>query len=175
MDSVEKIVREWGNQKPELNTLPMSIIDRVQRINKRIELAMIEFYQLIELTQGEFEVLMALVRVGTPYRLTPTDLQIITLLSSGAMTHRLSKLEKKGLLTRNMSKHDRRNVEVTLTEKGLSYTESLLPEYVALQEGVLRYFSEEEQDYLANQLQEWLGHYERLWVIPELFNDNRQC
>ncbi|QXC55446.1 MarR family transcriptional regulator [Vibrio mimicus] len=174
MDSVERMVREWGSQKPELNTLPMSIIDRLLRITKRIELAMAEFYQQIGLTQGEFEVLMVLRRAGSPYCLTPTDLQIITLLSSGAMTHRLSKLETKGLVTRSMSKYDRRSVEVTLTDKGLNRTESLLPEFVALHERVLRHFSEEEQDTLTNQLQQWLSHYEQLWLIPELFNDNRQ-
>ena len=40
------------------------------------------------------------------------------MLTSGAMTNRLDKLEKKGLIAREHSKEDRRSVTVELTEKG---------------------------------------------------------
>ncbi|ENM5796548.1 MarR family winged helix-turn-helix transcriptional regulator [Vibrio mimicus] len=163
MDSVGRMVSEWANEKPEMNTLPMSILHRLQRITKRLELMMAEFYQNAELTPGEFEVLMVLRRKGAPFCLVPADLQSFTLLSSGAMTNRLDKLEQKGLIVRKMSQYDRRNVEVTLTEKGLNRIERLLPEYIALQERALVGFTEAEQDRLLQQMQQWLGHYERLW------------
>ncbi|ENM5825199.1 MarR family winged helix-turn-helix transcriptional regulator [Vibrio metoecus] len=163
MDVVDRVQREWANENPELNTLPMSVIDRLLRITKRVERLMMGFYQQVGLTAGEFEVLMTLRRVGAPYCLTPSDLQASLLLSSGAMTNRLNRLEQKGLLTRGMSIYDRRNVEVTLTEKGVCRVEVLLLEYVALQEQLLSGFSVEEQESLSNQLRVWLRHYEKSW------------
>ncbi|QIL86690.1 MarR family transcriptional regulator (plasmid) [Vibrio sp. HDW18] len=163
MDSVTIAVRQWAEQKPEWNTLPMSIIDRALRITKRIELAMAKFYQQIGLTPGEFEVLLALRRAGAPYCLTPAMLQSLTLLSSGAMTHRLDLLEQKGWLVRTMSQTDRRSIDVTLSEQGVCRIEPLLLEYWAWQAYILRGFSELEQDALSNQLQQWLSHYEQRW------------
>ncbi len=37
MDVVDKVQREWASENPELNTLPMSVIDRLLRITKRVE------------------------------------------------------------------------------------------------------------------------------------------
>ena len=39
-------------------------------------------------------------------------------LDSGTLTPLLKKMEAKGLLTRKRSKHDERNLDVTITEKG---------------------------------------------------------
>ncbi|MDE1513852.1 MarR family transcriptional regulator [Vibrio sp. dsl-7] len=163
MDSVTIAIQQWADQKPEWNTLPMAIIDRTLRITKRIELAMAKFYQQIGLTPGEFEVLLALRRAGAPYCLTPAMLQSLTLLSSGAMTHRLDQLEHKGWLIRTMSQADRRSIDVTLSEQGVYRIDALLVEYLAWQTRILNGFSELEQDALSNQLQQWLSHYEQRW------------
>ncbi|EKF9167556.1 MarR family transcriptional regulator [Vibrio cholerae] len=175
MDSVQKSVMEWANELPELNTLPMSVLHRLQRLARRIELKMEAFYQQAGLTAGEFEVLMTLRGVGHPYCLNPSDLQVRLLLSSGAMTNRLTRLERKGLVERNLSRYDRRNVEVALTEAGRQRIELWLPEYCDLQSSLLAKFSEVEQEALSTQLQEWLSHHEQLWCIPDLLNSDRQC
>jgi len=47
---------------------------------------------------GRFDVLATLRRSGEPYQLTPTDLFKSAMLSSGAMTNRLNKLEEAGLI-----------------------------------------------------------------------------
>ncbi|ELU8556995.1 MarR family transcriptional regulator [Vibrio cholerae] len=174
MDSVQKSVMEWANELPELNTLPMSVLHRLQRLARRIELKMEALYQQAGLTAGEFEVLMTLRGVGHPYCLNPSDLQVRLLLSSGAMTNRLTRLERKGLVERNLSRYDRRNVEVTLTEVGRQRIELWLPEYCDLQSSLLAKFSEVEQEALSTQLQEWLSHHEQLWCIPDLLNSDRQ-
>ncbi|NOE52400.1 MarR family transcriptional regulator [Vibrio cholerae] len=132
------------------------------------------FYQQAGLTAGEFEVLMTLRGIGYPYCLNPSDLQVRLLLSSGAMTNRLTRLERKGLVERNLSRYDRRNVEVTLTEAGRQRIELWLPEYCDLQSSLLAKFSEVEQEALSTQLQEWLSHHEQLWCIPDLLNSDRQ-
>ena len=75
---------------------------------------------------GGLEVLAMLLRSGEPYRLTPTELSDELLLSSGAMTHRLDRLEKQGLVKRRANPDDRRGYQITLTKQGLSMVEDAL-------------------------------------------------
>ena len=54
-----------------------------------------------QLNQGEFDVLATLYRCGPPYAMNPQKLVAALLLTSGAMTNRLDRLEQAGLLARN--------------------------------------------------------------------------
>nr|WP_288355607.1 MarR family transcriptional regulator [uncultured Pseudomonas sp.] len=51
---------------------------------------------------------------------TPADLVRLLSLDSGAMTRMLDRLEQKGLLTRERSHEDRRQVHLKLTEAGIA-------------------------------------------------------
>lgn len=52
---------------------------------------------------------------------TPADLVRLLNLDSGAMTRMLDRLEQKGLLRRERSNEDRRQVRLTLTEAGEAF------------------------------------------------------
>ena len=52
------------------------------------------------MTFGEHEVLAALTRSGPPYRLKPTELVSALVLSSGAVTNRIDRVEEAGLMER---------------------------------------------------------------------------
>jgi hypothetical protein len=67
-----------------------------------------------------FDVLVSLRRAGKPYRLTPTQLYNSLMLTSGAMTNRVDRLEAAGLVKRLHDPADRRGVLVSLTKDGLS-------------------------------------------------------
>jgi DNA-binding MarR family transcriptional regulator len=64
-------------------------------------------------------VLASLRRAGKPYRLTPTQLYNSLMLTSGAMTNRVDRLEAAGLVERLQDPADRRGVLVSLTKDGL--------------------------------------------------------
>ncbi|MBQ9029409.1 MarR family transcriptional regulator [Candidatus Saccharibacteria bacterium] len=61
------------------------------------------------------------------------DISRALLLDSGTLTPLLKKLEAKGYITRNRAAKDERNLEVTVTEKGLKLREKALsiPESIA--------------------------------------------
>ncbi len=63
--------------------------------------------------------LSALRRKGKPYEQPATELARLTMLTSGAMTNRIDRLEAKGLVERTTDPHDRRGVNVRLTKRGL--------------------------------------------------------
>src|SRR5690606_3549647 len=71
-----------------------------------------------ELESSEFDVLSALRRAGSPYRLSPGQLVQETLVTSGTMTHRVDRLVAKNLVDRTPDPDDRRGVHVQLTAKG---------------------------------------------------------
>ncbi len=73
----------------------------------------------LDLSLWAFDVLATLRRQGPPYRLTPTELSRATLLTPGAMTNRVDRLEAAGLVRREAEPNDRRGVRVVLTKTGL--------------------------------------------------------
>lgn len=66
---------------------------------------------------GEFDVLATLSRSGPPYALRPTELFETMMISSGGLTDRLRRLEKRGLIVREASDEDRRSLIVRLSPR----------------------------------------------------------
>lgn len=84
-----------------------------------------------DLTHGEFDVLAALRRSGSPFTLTPTVLARTLMLSPAAMTNRLDRLEKAGLVTRAIDPGNRRSMRVSLTDPGRTRVDEAVTEHVA--------------------------------------------
>lgn len=101
------------------------------------------------LQKGEFDVIATLKRAGKPYQLTPTKLHQSLLLTSGAMTSRLDRLEKAGLILRQPSPTDRRSVQVQLTLLGLGLVNKVLPLHIENEKKALSALSENEQQQLS--------------------------
>ncbi|SJL84155.1 MarR family winged helix-turn-helix transcriptional regulator [Vibrio palustris] len=156
MDSIDIIRRQWAQECPDLNTLPMGILGRMLRVTKYLEAQISDWLKSHGLLTGEFDVLMTLRRHGEPYRLTPSALLHSMMLTSGAMTNRLDKLEAKGMIVREHSREDRRSVEVLLTSSGLACIDTILDDYVAMQERLLVELSSDDQQTLSALLKQWL-------------------
>lgn len=78
------------------------------------------------LSYSDFDVIATLRRSGAPYELAPTALQKNVILSSGAMTACLRRLETAGLVSREPSEHDRRRMSARLTDNGFDLVEELI-------------------------------------------------
>ena len=160
MEDIDRVVAQWGEQKPHLDTLPMAILGRFLRLQKHIETEISACHKQFELTMGEFDVLATLRRAGTPFTLTPSGLLSSMMLTSGAMTNRLDKLESKGLIKRVHSTEDRRSVTVGLTEKGLATIDDAIEEHVRIQHTLVDHLSDTEMPELNQLLKTWLVAFE---------------
>jgi DNA-binding MarR family transcriptional regulator len=109
------------------------------------------------LQSGEFDVLATLRRSGAPYALTPTELYEATMVTSGAMTARLDRLEKAGLTRRAPHPSDRRGVVVELTAKGRELTDEALTAHVANEHEILAGLTHEDREMLAKLLKKLIG------------------
>ncbi len=160
MDAVDRVTEQWAQEKPELKTEPMAIMGRILRIAKHMENEVAKLHKRYGLKLGEFDVLATLRRSGEPFSLTPSELMGSMLLTSGAMTNRLDKLESKGLIVRAHSKEDRRSVSVKLTKDGVSLIDEMMQVHVDLQHSLLQGMNEEQKTQLNQFLKVCLAEFE---------------
>ncbi|GAL35251.1 MarR family winged helix-turn-helix transcriptional regulator [Vibrio maritimus] len=160
MDAIDRVVEQWAKQKPELDTDPMAMMGRLMRIAKYMETKVADLHKKYDLKLGEFDVLATLRRSGKPYRLTPSELIDTMMLTSGAMTNRLDKLENKGLISREHSKEDRRSVTVQLTQDGLVLIDKLIEEHADVQKSLVKSMTAAQKKQANQLLKVWLSQYE---------------
>lgn len=160
MDKLDRVVEQWEKEKPHLDTSAMQLIGRIMQLCKHFENQIALCHKSYNLKMGEFDVLATLRRSGNHYCLTPAQLINSMMLTSGAMTNRLDKLEIKGLIKRVHSKQDRRSVTVGLTETGIALINKVIEEHVNLQHELVSSLPEKDRSYLNGVLKTLLAQFD---------------
>ncbi|MER7490997.1 MarR family transcriptional regulator [Streptomyces sp. NPDC126497] len=160
-DPVDAIIEQWARVRPDLDTTGMEVFGRVFRLARAMGDRMEKAYAGYGISRGEFDVLATLRRSGEPYTLSPRRLSATLMLTTGGMTGRLDKLERAGLLRRSPDPHDRRGLQVTLTEEGLRLTDAAVGAGLAAQSEALSALGGERAAHLAGLLRELLSATER--------------
>ena len=158
MDHVDQILTQWARERPDLECSPMAVWGRLSRMAALADRAIELPFKALGLSRTDFDVLATLRRAGRP--LTPTELYQSAMLSSGAMTARLDKLEAQGWVQRSPSSQDRRSLEVSLTAEGRRLADEAVTRHVANEQQLLAPLSPEEQQQLAGLLRRWLEVHE---------------
>ena len=156
-DDVDRIVAQWAIERPELQTEAMAVFGRIYRIARNVGDRQETVYAQFGINRGEFDVLATLRRSGEPYQLTPTALCDTMMLTSGGMTGRIDRLERRGLVRRSQHPSDRRALVVTLTEKGRAVVEEAVCAGLAAQRQVLERLPARSRAHLANLLRDLLA------------------
>lgn len=125
-DLVDQLLRDWKHERPDLDASSMAVVGRILYIGRLLEAGANESLRETGLSYTEFDLLATLRRSGTPYRLTPTTLRKSVLLTSGAMTACLNRLEARELLVRSPEADDRRALAAALTAKGRKLVEKAI-------------------------------------------------
>ena len=155
-DALDLILQQWARERPDLDCSPMGVIGRISQLQREVFLAQRATFARHGLDAPSFDVLAALRRAGPPYQLTPTALMRTALVTSGAITQRLDRLEGRGLITRGRSDADGRAVVVSLTEAGRTALDAALPDHLATERAMLAGLSAEDQEQLAGLLRRFL-------------------
>lgn len=159
-DEVDRIVQAWRRERPDLDTSPLEVLSRVSRLARHLDLARRKAFAHSGLEPWEFDVLAALRRSGPPYRLTPGELLRQTLVTSGTMTNRIDRLERRGLVSRAASPTDRRAVHVTLTASGRQVVDEALKMLLHDERALLASLDSSRQALLADSLRVLLSDFE---------------
>ena len=151
-DEVDRLVAAWRRERPDVDVEPLEVLSRVSRLSRHLDLARREAFGRHDLEPWEFDVLAALRRAGAPYTLSPGDLLKQNLVSSGTMTNRLDRLEKRGFLRREPDPHDRRGVRAVLTDEGRAAVDASLDDLLAQEREILAALGNDERVDLARML-----------------------
>ena len=161
-DAVDLLLEQWARERPDLDCSPMGIIGRITQLQREVFLAQRATFAQHGLDAPSFDVLAALRRAGAPYQLTPTALMRTALVTSGAITQRLDRLEEKGLITRERSESDGRAVVVTLTPAGRAALDAALPDHLETEHRLLEGLPSADRAQLADLLRRLLVNLGRV-------------
>lgn len=131
VDAVDEIVDQWNRERPGVDVSGMAIIGRISRLERSIRPQLESVFAAHDLESWEFDVLATLLRNGSPHQLTPGELLDSMMITSGAMTNRIDRLERRGFVRRAKSPDDGRRVLVTLTASGRRKVDAALVDHAA--------------------------------------------
>lgn len=117
-DLIDTLIYEWKQERPELDSSAMEIVGRILKLSKLLERRASEALSSYNIHYTDLDVLATIRRSGTPYELTPSQLMKSVLITSGAMTALLNRLEKLELIYRSTNSSDGRVKLVGLSLKG---------------------------------------------------------
>lgn len=159
-DRVTQILAEWERERPDLDASPMGVIGRIHRIGLHLTEELTRVYRDFGLGEGDFDVLATLRRAGKPYERTPSALAASTMVTTGAMTKRIDRLEGAGLVSRRVSETDGRGRVVQLTPRGLELINAAYGRHLENEERLLASVSADDRAALARILGHWLADVE---------------
>jgi DNA-binding MarR family transcriptional regulator len=165
-DHVDRVLAQWADVRPELETTPVAVVARLGRATAYIDAGLNSRLAEFGLTRAAWDVLASLRRSGPPYRLSPTQLYLALMRSSGAMSHRLAGLELAGLVRRVADPQDGRGLLVELTPEGVALVDRVAPLHLDNERALLAALSEAEQRTLAELLRKLLHALERKQPVP---------
>jgi DNA-binding MarR family transcriptional regulator len=159
-DSVDHILAAWAERDPQVDASPLEVVGRLLLCAEHLQRALVDALRPLELSFGDFDVINTLRRRGDAEGTHPSHLAQSSLITTGAMTSRLDRLQRAGLVTRSPSPTDRRAVLVRLTARGEQLAEQALAAVIAADEAFLEPLTARQRASVAAGLKRLLAHAE---------------
>ncbi|WP_181918763.1 MarR family winged helix-turn-helix transcriptional regulator [Wenzhouxiangella sediminis] len=138
MNRIEKIAADWKRERPDLDATDAATIGRFLMVARQLERVGRAELAPFDLGLTDHDVLSALRRSGSPYALKPGDLLDELVLTSGALSSCLDRLEGRGLVERRRHEKDGRARVVSLTPRGTDLIDAVVEARYAAAREVLR-------------------------------------
>ncbi|HEX4215150.1 MAG TPA: MarR family transcriptional regulator [Candidatus Dormibacteraeota bacterium] len=159
-DHVDRTLRLWAAERPDLDTSPAALVARVGRASLFLDRGIEVLLRRHGLNRPSWDVLATLRRVGAPHRLTPTEIYRQVMRTSGVMTRRIDTLEAMGLVRRIPDPNDRRGVLVELLPAGLRLVDDVVGLHLENERRLLTALSAADQRILIGLLRKLLLNLE---------------
>lgn len=151
-DAVDRISDEWATVRPDVDSAPLAVIGRVSRLSRLIDRRLAESFARFDLEPWMYDVLATLRRGGAPHELTAGELVARSMVTTGAITNRIDRLEQRGLVERAAVPGDRRKVIVRLTDAGRDLVDRVVAPHMEVEEEILAGLSPRQRDELVRLL-----------------------
>ena len=151
-DFIDRFDVEGSRSRPGIYLGDTTGLLRVMRLAAVLER---DFAASCAVKPGQFQVLAAL-RRRDPLPMTAGELARASILTTGAMTAVLDRLEEEGLIRRAIDSEDRRARRITITEKGRSLIDRALEQRMARHRALNAALTLEEREALSDILRKLL-------------------
>lgn len=145
---MDAILAQWRRERPDLDPAAMAVCGDIWRAGERLRQAVTANLSASGLDIAGFDVLLTLRRQGHGEALSPSALAKDMMLSTSAMTNRLDRLEKRGLIARQTDPEDRRGLKIVLTEDGFKLADDLVVSHLETEERMLADLDQQERSHL---------------------------
>jgi DNA-binding MarR family transcriptional regulator len=159
-DSVDRIIQAWRKRDPHLDSSTLEVTGRLLLCAGYYERAVRTVLQGFGLSIADFDVLNTLRRVSDQRGSKPSDMARSSLITTGAMTSRLDRLERTGLIRRTPDPADRRGVLVRLTPQGSKVARLALHELISTNQAFLEPLNRQQRASTASALKQLLLQHE---------------
>jgi DNA-binding MarR family transcriptional regulator len=147
-DAVDRIVSQWQLVRPDIDASPIEVIGRISRLSRLVDRRLAENFAAFGIEAWMYDVLATLRRSGSPYELYAGELVQQSMVTTGAITNRIDRLEERGLVER-ASVEDRRKVLVRLTKRGVTLVDEVVASHMAVENEMLAHLSGRQRKELA--------------------------
>jgi DNA-binding MarR family transcriptional regulator len=176
-DDVDLIQQAWERERPGTPTASIGIITRVWRIGKILADERRRTLARLGIDAATLDLLATLRRAGEPYRLTAGAIAERSLVSAGAISQRVARAEREGLVARQRSGPDGRHAYVTLTAAGNALIERSVDDLLRHEESLLRALAPAQRDELSALLRLLLAGLSQgaAQLFARCMTQNRAC
>ena len=158
-DYTDRALAAWRKVRPDLDASSTEVVNRIVRLARHLEAGLDEVATSFGLSRkGDFDTLAALRRTGDG-GLSPTELAVAAMITTGGMTSRLDRLEQAGFVERHVDPHDRRALLIHLTDDGKELVDSLFESSITRQRQFLEPLSNRDRATLTRLLRDLLLHF----------------
>ncbi|MEX1023490.1 MAG: MarR family transcriptional regulator [Planctomycetota bacterium] len=146
------MIGQWRRERPDLDPAGLGVVLRVLHLEGLLAERLKRTLATTDLAPFEYDVLSALRRAGP---LSIKALCDAAQLTSGAMTHRLDRLEERGFVERGAHDYDRRMTMVRLSPTGRAAVDRIVGRRMDDANASLAALDEPERAELARLLRKW--------------------
>ena len=150
-DAVDHIVQAWAERDPALDVSPLEVVGRLLLGADHVERMLVAALQPLGLSFGDFDVINTLRRRADKEGANPSELARSSLITTGAMTARLGRLQRAGLVP-TPDPADGQGVLIGLTDRGQTLAEQALHAVLAADRAFLEPLDDSQRDSVAAAL-----------------------
>ncbi|MGC7094275.1 MarR family winged helix-turn-helix transcriptional regulator [Amycolatopsis lurida] len=155
-DPVDAIALAWTVERPGTQVESIGVVTRIWHAAKLLGEDRTRTLAAAGADAAILDLLSVLRRSGPPYRLTTRELTEATLVSAGAISQRVARAERDGLVTRTTRADGSRKVDVELTEAGHAMVERLVDRVLGREAELVSSLTSAQQAQLAELLRRLL-------------------
>jgi DNA-binding MarR family transcriptional regulator len=161
-DRAADIAAAWARERPDLPVASIGILTRIWQVAKLAADDRRRTLAGLGMDAATLDLLSTLRRAGPPYRVSTRELASRSLVTAGAITQRVDRAQRSGLVRRLRPERGSRTVLVELTPEGHAAVEEAVGTVLRHEQGVIDVLDPTEQDQLARMLAVLLRGFRRL-------------